>query len=72
MKIAREGAWKYALKMAEANSANWLEQINARDLKVEAKTKIITQPGKWIQLLFRIIRIRERGSIADKIEKLKQ
>ncbi len=72
MKLARKGAWKYALKMAEANSTNWSKQIAARDLKVAAKTKIITQPGKWVQFLFWIIRISERGSIADKIVKLKQ
>lgn len=72
MKIARQGAWKYALKMAEANSTNWSEQIAARDLKVAAKTKIITQPGKWVLFLFWIIRMSERGSVADKITKLKQ
>lgn len=72
MKIARKGAWKYALKMAEANTTNWSEEIAARDIKVAAKTKIITHPGKWIQFLFWIIRISERGSIADKIAKLKQ
>ncbi|WP_340115093.1 DUF5995 family protein [Maribellus mangrovi] len=72
MKIARKGAWKYAQKMAIANSTNWLEEIAARDQKVAAKTKIIIQPGKWILFLFWIIRVSERGSIADKIAKLKQ
>jgi hypothetical protein len=72
MKIARNGAWKFALKMANVLSGQKASEINVRDQKIATKTKIITQPGIWVQSLFWIIRMSERGSVTEKIAKLKQ
>ncbi|MBW6533967.1 MAG: hypothetical protein K0B11_03080 [Mariniphaga sp.] len=35
------------------------------------KSKIITHPNKWIQFLLWIIRLGERGSVSEKMGKLK-
>jgi len=72
MKIARNGAWKYACNMVAFSPHEWPGQIKVRDLKVALKTQIITQPGKWVLFLFWIIRLSERGSVSNKIQKLKQ
>ena len=72
MELARKGAWNFAIQMAGLQSNDWHEETNVRDRKVAAKTKIITQPGKWILLLFWIIRMSERGTVADKIKKLRR
>jgi hypothetical protein len=45
--------------------------IQNRDVKVATKSGIITNPGSFIQLLIWIIRLGERGSVAEKIKKLK-
>ncbi|WP_297096602.1 DUF5995 family protein [uncultured Draconibacterium sp.] len=72
MKIARDGAWKFAKEIATIEEAGWPETIKIRDKKVANKTLLITDPGKVIRLLFRIIRWTERGTVADKIQKLRR
>jgi hypothetical protein len=71
MKIARDGAWSYATVMAQVNKPEWLTSIDARDLKVAEKSKIITNPNKWIQFMLWIIRLGEKGSVSEKMGKLK-
>ncbi|SED13087.1 hypothetical protein SAMN04489761_4370 [Tenacibaculum sp. MAR_2009_124] len=72
MKLARDGAWKFAVKLASSpqNITNAL--IEEQDLKVAEKASIITKPGIIIQLIFMFIRIGEKGSIADKIRDLSE
>ena len=72
MKIAREGAWFFANEIAAVEHANWPETIQARDQKIATKTKLITDPGKIIRFLFQIILWTERGTVADKIQKLRR
>ncbi|MGC9352498.1 MAG: DUF5995 family protein [Mariniphaga sp.] len=71
MKIARDGAWNFATEMVQFKESDWLVSIQTRDFKVAEKSKIITHPNKWIQFLLWIIRLGERGSVSEKINKLK-
>ena len=71
MEKARKGAWKSATEMAKLNADGLNPYIHLRDMKVAVKSKIITHPGIFINLLIWIIRIGEIGSVAEKIQKLK-
>jgi hypothetical protein len=71
MQLSRDGAWKFALYLAEGHAGNLDSLIAARDMKVAEKSKIITNPGFIVRVIFGIIRIGERGSVKQKIEKLK-
>lgn len=71
MEKARKGAWKSATEMADLNVDGLDAYIHFRDTKVAVKSKIITNPGFFVQVLIWIIRIGEIGSVAQKIEKLK-
>lgn len=72
MKIARNGAWRFACNLATFETTNWPAQLELRDKKVAAKSAIITSPGKWVQFVLWLIRLTERGSVVENIEKLKQ
>ncbi|WP_319501686.1 DUF5995 family protein [uncultured Draconibacterium sp.] len=72
MKIARNGAWKFASEIASFEKVAWPETIRVRDQKVVDKTRLITDPGKVIRFLFQIIRWTERGTVSDKIQKLRR
>lgn len=72
MKIARDGAWKYATVLAAAPETNWLQLIAKRDRKVAKKAQIVVAPGFIIKLILKIIRLEERGSISTKIEILEK
>lgn len=71
MQKARNGAWKSATEMAVLNAEGLDAYIHLRDTKVAVKSKIITNPGIFIKVLIWIIRIGEIGSVAQKIQKLK-
>jgi hypothetical protein len=71
MQLARDGAWQFAVSIAGKPVADLESLIAARDIKVAEKSKIITYDGFWASLVFGIIRIGERGSVKEKIEKLK-
>lgn len=71
MKLARKGAWKSANELAKLSDSEINDYILARDKKVAKKSKIITNPGRTIRFLFWIIRLGERGTVADKIKQLK-
>jgi len=70
MKLARDGAWKFANELASATDNQIQSIIKARDQKVEAKANIVTKPGKIATIILFIIRVMERGSVTDKIRKL--
>lgn len=72
LKIARKGAWKFAKEIDSIEKISWPETITIRDKKVTNKTRLITDPGKIIRFIFQIIRWTERGTIADKIQKLRR
>ena len=71
MKLARDGAWEFATGIAGKSDAELSVLIETRDTKVAEKTKIVTSPGFIATLIFSVIRIGERGSVKDKIEKMK-
>ena len=71
MKRSRDGAWKSAVSLFNTPTGDLNSAIAARDLKVAEKSKIVTHPGFMPKLVFGIIRIAERGSVKEKIEKLK-
>ena len=70
MELARDGAWNFAKQLAD--SANQDDLVIARDEKVAKASNIITNPGLIANLILGIIRIGERGSVSEKIDKLKQ
>jgi len=71
MQLSREGAWNFAVSIADKPVADLDNLIAERDIKVAEKSKIITYDGFWASLILGIIRLGEHGSIKEKIEKLK-
>ncbi|WP_046758937.1 DUF5995 family protein [Kordia jejudonensis] len=72
MKLARDGAWKYATSLANAPETNWPQLIANRDERVADKVKLVIDPGFIGKLILKIIRLEERGSIKTKIEILEK
>jgi len=72
MKIARDGAWRFACCLAALPETEWAQQIEARDQKVAAKTRLVIQPGRLIGLGFKLVRLGERGSVGEKIGRLER
>jgi hypothetical protein len=71
MKLARDGAWKFANQLSATADDQIQSIIEARDKKVEAKANIVTKPGKIATIILFIIRVMERGSVASKIRELR-
>jgi len=71
MELARDGAWQFAKKLSSTFNQNTESLIKARDKKVAQKASIITKPGKIANLIFRIIRFGEKGTVSDRINMLK-
>jgi hypothetical protein len=71
MQLSREGAWKFAVSIAGKPVSELDTLITARDVKVAEKSKIITHDGFLVNLILGIIRLGERGTVKQKIEKLK-
>ena len=70
MKLARDGAWKFACQLSVAPEDQKPQLSEIRDRKVAAKSKIITNPGFIVSTILFLIRLMERGSVTDKIRKL--
>ncbi len=70
MKIARNGAWKFATEMADQENKDREDMIRVRDEKVARKAKIIMRPTWWISLILSIIRLTEKGTVRNKIMRL--
>jgi hypothetical protein len=70
MQLSREGAWKFAMSVADKPAGELKTLIFARDAKVAEKSKIITHDGFWASFIFGIIRLGERGTVKQKIEDL--
>ncbi len=71
MKLARDGAWKFAKSIADLSNDKLESAIKERDLKVAQKTELITNPGFVATTVFRIVRLGERGTVPEKIVHLK-
>lgn len=72
MELARDGAWNFAVELANTPESDLEKIIQTRDTKVTKKAELVISPGLIPQLIFRIIRISERGSVAQKIKDLTQ
>jgi len=72
MKLARDGAWKFANRIAAVPDEEVNSSIEERDQKVADKVNIIIKPGMIATIVLGIIRLTERGSVSEKIQKLKK
>lgn len=70
MKLARDGAWKFAVSLSGLSSRDLELAIDLRDRKVATKTDLILKPGIVASLVLKIIRISEMGSVQNKIRKM--
>jgi hypothetical protein len=70
MKLARDGAWKFANEYFMISDTGKETAKTNRDLKVAAKVNVILKPGLFASIALRIIRLTERGSVAEKIHKM--
>jgi hypothetical protein len=71
MELARNGAWKFATAIAQLSRSEKISQIKIRDSKVAEKSKIITSPGFGAKTVLWIIRLGEKGTVAQKIDTLR-
>jgi hypothetical protein len=70
MKLARDGAWKFAGQYFGSSASGKEEAIVNRDMKVASKAAVVVNPGLFASTILRIIRLTERGTVAEKILKL--
>lgn len=70
MKLARNGAWKFAKKLSEHEVSQWSDAITKRDTSVSKKANIVIKQGPLVSILLRIIRLGESGSIVSRIAAL--
>lgn len=71
MKEARDGAWKFAVELSKEESTHFDAAIEARDKSVAEIGEMVTSPGLLPSLIFKVIRLGERGTVAEKIEGMK-
>ena len=67
MEIARDGAWRFAKELAATPQEQWPQKIAERDQKVAKYAKVISDPGWLVNLALKMIRLGERGTVAQKI-----
>ncbi len=70
MVLTRKGAWKFAKSLAGKSPEELPDLIKIRDAKVAANTRFIIIKSLIPTIVFGIIRLGERGSVAQKIEQL--
>jgi hypothetical protein len=68
MKEAREGAWKFAVQFHGTVQSEQPAAIDARDKKVAKIGKLVVRPPWLVRVIFGIIRLGERGTVAEKIQ----
>lgn len=72
MKLARDGAWKYASQIVNVPEGEVQLSIDERDQRVADIVHIVTKPGMIATVVLGIIRITERGSVLEKIQVLRK
>jgi hypothetical protein len=60
--IAREGAWRFAQRLYASPERS--AAIAERDLRIAALARALAQPGRWLALLLRLIRLGEWRGVA--------
>lgn len=71
MEIARDGAWRFAELLSETEEHEIDSCIATRDTAIAQKAGLVTSHGLVARIILGIIRLRERGTVSDKIKKLK-
>lgn len=67
MKTARDGAWKYATEFVLLPENEREASIQERDIKVTKIARLVSNPGYFVSSIFKLIRLFERGNVAQKI-----
>ncbi len=70
MKLARDGAWKFANSLVGLSNDEYQKALSDRDDRVANKARIITNPGIIAKAIFSIVRLGERGSVKSRIQRL--
>ncbi|MGQ7946662.1 DUF5995 family protein [Flavobacterium sp. WC2509] len=70
MKTARDGAWKYATEFVLLPENEREASVQQRDIKITKIAKLVSNPGYFVSGIFRLIRLFERGNVAQKIIEL--
>jgi hypothetical protein len=70
MKTARDGAWKYATEFVLLPENQREASIKERDVKVAKIARLVSNPGFLVSSIFKLIRLFERGTVAQKIIEL--
>jgi hypothetical protein len=68
MELARDGAWKFAKTLSKVSSETAKKLIDARDIKVAKKARLVTQPGTIASIILRIVRKGEKGTVSERIK----
>ncbi|MCC7454940.1 MAG: hypothetical protein IT222_12290 [Crocinitomix sp.] len=71
MKLARNGAWKFAVEVHATSPSELPAFIAARDQKVAKNVKLIFSKNIFVRFVYCTIRWREKGTVAQKIEILR-
>ena len=70
MKVARDGAWKFAKELVGKGTVEKSEMILIKDVEVANFSRIISHPGFIVRMIFGIVRLGEKGTVALKIKAL--
>lgn len=70
MELARDGAWKFAKIISETSENEIDKLVKERDEKIAKKAALVTNPGFVANLIFKIIRLGEKGTVASRIKQL--
>jgi hypothetical protein len=67
MKTARDGAWKYATEFVLLPENQRETSIQERDIKITKIAQLVSNPGYFVSSIFKLIRLFEKGTVAQKI-----
>jgi len=70
MKLARDGAWKFAQTIAKTPENEIDKLLKERDEKIAKKAGLIANPGFSAGLVLKIIRLGEKGTVEKRIRQL--
>ena len=71
MKLARDGAWKFASEYFNVKESEKAAFLLQRDQRISKIVKVVTEPGPIAAVILVIVRLTERGTVREKIQKLK-
>ena len=71
MKMARDGAWRFAKTLHATPKSEMDHCIQIRDQAIARKAYLIKSDKKFFRLVLWVIRVGERGKVSEKIRKLR-